>query len=51
MRITGVKSICCGKSVRTLPLTKRKGDVLFECLRCRKPCDHYYVAETSQGKQ
>ena len=50
MRITGVKSICCGKSVKTLSPTKRKGDMLFECLLCHQPCDHYYVAEIRRKK-
>ena len=49
MRITGVKSICCGRGVKTLPSTQRKGDIVFKCLKCNKPCDHYYVAEIRRG--
>ena len=48
MRIIGIKSICCGKSVETLPLkpySRRWGGFLYECLHCHKPCDHYYVTE------
>ena len=45
MRIVGVESICCGKGVKTLPPSRQKGDILYQCLGCGEPCDHYYIAE------
>jgi len=50
MRITGVKSICCSKSVKTAPIKKREKDKMFICLECGKLCEHFYVAEIEYGE-
>jgi len=51
MKIIGVKSICCGKSVKTAPPTKRRGDQFYICLGCEKLCDHFYIAEIERKEK
>lgn len=45
MRIIGVKSICCSKSVKPAPIKEREGDKMFVCLECGKLCEHFYIAD------
>ena len=52
MRITGVKSICCGEGVRPLRREKWVEDKVYLCPKCKKPCESYFCAEieeTSSG--
>ena len=47
MKITGIKSICCGKGVKTRPQHKiiNRNDRLYVCLGCKKDTDAYFMAE------
>lgn len=45
MKITGIKSICCGNGVKLAPPSKRDGDKYMVCLGCKELCEHYYIAE------
>lgn len=54
MKITGVKSLCCGAAVKLHPvyrqangsreLKKSLGDAFYICLKCKKGCEAYYTA-------
>lgn len=46
MKITGIKSICCGGGVTTRKKDAWKvDDKLYICHKCRKPCDAYFTCE------
>jgi len=55
MRITGVKSICCGAGVKTTNLERlsqedKDNDRVWLCLECNKPCEAFFTAEiTNRG--
>lgn len=50
MRITGLKSICCGEGVRqrnqfaNVKTPKKWGDEIYVCKKCKKPCEGYFTA-------
>jgi len=50
MKITGVKSICCGNGVKTTNLERlsqedKNNDRVWVCLECNKPCEAFYAVE------
>jgi len=55
MKITGMQSICCGAGVRdrfpyvNKPAPKNE-EHIYTCLKCKKPCDMYFVAEIRNQK-
>jgi hypothetical protein len=50
MRITGLKSICCGANVKqrnkyaNVKTPKEWGDEIYICHDCKKPCEGYFTA-------
>ena len=52
MNITGIKSICCGNGVRTLPPSKRKNPEgnLYQCLKCKGNTDAYFTTLMSKDE-
>ena len=50
MKIIGMQSICCGAGVRNRfpyvdkPPPKNE-EHLYICRKCKKPCEHIYLAE------
>mgnify|MGYP001156591654 CR=1 FL=1 len=54
MKITGVKSLCCGAAVNLHPvyklangsreLKRKLGDAFYICQKCKKGCEAYYTA-------
>jgi hypothetical protein len=48
-KVTGVHSLCCGEGVKTRKTIPKGDDRLYVCLKCKEPCDHYFVAEIKEA--
>jgi hypothetical protein len=55
MKITGLKSICCGANVKqrnpyaNVKTPKEWEDKVYICLKCKQPAEGYFTALLSEG--